>query len=604
LTGILNKRNKFKYRGVTTLPFDGIVVKAIAEELSETLTGGRIEKIFQPESDEIIINVRAKGQNLKLLLSASPNYPRIHFTDTSKENPASPPVFCMLLRKHLSGGKITGVEFHDFERIISLYIESLNELGDLTAKHLIIEIMGRHSNIILTNDEGRILDSIKHVGNEVSRVREVMPGKQYILPPPQDKSTPQSIDSDKLIDEGALSCQSNADKFLLNSIKGFSPLLCREITYLSGIDDRISLKDLPQEKITNLKNVLKHTLESIIASDFMPCLAFDSEDMVKPIDFHCLNLKQYKFVRHYPTMSQALDAFYREKDRAERTKQKKSDVLKVLNNNLDRCNKKLSLQQEKMREVSDRDELKLFGELLTANIYSIPKNARSVTLLNYYSENNENIEIPLDPDLTPQENAQKYFKQYAKAKSAYLSTSKQIEETVKEIEYLEGVLQMLDYCNTLQEINEVRQELAEEGYLSKKNKNSVNKKDKPSLPHRFRSSDGFDILVGKNNRQNDLLTLKQASNWDIWLHTRNIPGSHVIIKSNRQSIPDSTLLEAAIIAAYHSKAKNSSNTPVDYTAVKNVKKPPGAKPGMVNYDNFKTIIVTPDETLIKKLRVD
>ncbi len=586
------------------MPFDGIVVKSVVEELSETLTGSRIEKIFQPEPDEIIINIRAKGQNYKLLLSASPNYPRIHFTDSSKENPAIPPVFCMLLRKHLSGGKVTGVEFHDFERIISLYIESLNELGDLTKKHLIIEIMGRHSNIILTNDEGRILDSIKHVDNEVSRIREVMPGRQYILPPAQDKLSPECINPEKFIDEGALNCQTNVDKYLLSNVKGFSPLLCREITFLSGIDDRISFDALPKEKKDSLLSVLKDTFEAIIISNFKPCIVFDSEDMDKPIEFHCLNLKQYNFVRHYPTMNQALDAFYREKDRAERSKQKKSDVLKVINNNLERCNKKLSLQQEKMREVSDRDELKLCGELLTANIYSIPKNTKSVTLLNYYSENNDTVEILLDPDLTPQENAQKYFKQYNKAKSAYLSTSKQLEETVKEMEYLEGVLQMLDNCNTLQEINEVRQELAEEGYLSKRNKNSINKKDKPSSPHHFKSSDGFDILVGKNNRQNDLLTLKQASSWDMWLHTRNIPGSHVIIKSNRQSIPDSTLLEAAIIAAYHSKAKDSSNTPVDYTAVKNVKKPPGAKPGMVNYDNFKTIIVAPDEGLIKKLRAD
>lgn len=589
---------------MSALPFDGIVVKSIVKELSETLIGSRIEKIFQPESDEIIINIRAKGQNYKLLLSASPNYPRIHFTDSSKENPATPPVFCMLLRKHLSGGKVTGIEFHDFERIISLYIESLNELGDLTKKHLIIEIMGRHSNIIITNDEGRILDSIKHVNNEVSRIREVMPGRQYIMPPAQDKLNPEYIDPIKFIEDGAVDCKTNTEKFLLNNIKGFSPLICREIAYLSEVDDRVSLEDLPQEKTSNLVSVLKNIFDSIITSSFKPCIVFDSQDMVKPIEFHCLDLKQYSYVKHYATMNQALDAFYKEKDKNERTKQKKSDVLKVLNNNLDRCNKKLSLQQEKMREISDRDDLKLYGELLTANIYSIPKNTKSVSLLNYYSENNDTIEIQLDPDLTPQENAQKYFKQYNKAKSAYLSTSKQMEENIKEIEYLEGVLQMLDNCNTLQEINEVRQELAEEGYLSKRNKNSINKKDKPSSPHHFKSSDGFEILVGKNNRQNDLLTMKQASSWDVWLHTRNIPGSHVIIKSNRQSIPDRTLLEAATIAAYHSKAKNSSNTPVDYTAVKNVKKAPGAKPGMVNYDNFKTIIVAPDESLINKLRAD
>ncbi|MDP4180193.1 MAG: NFACT RNA binding domain-containing protein [Bacillota bacterium] len=586
------------------MPFDGVVVKCVVNELSDILTGSRVEKIFQPESDEIIINIRAKGQNYKLLLSASANYPRIHFTDSSKENPAIPPVFCMLLRKHLSGGRITGIEFHDFERIITINIESVNELGDLTNKNLIIEIMGRHSNIILTNSDGRILDSIKHVDNEVSRVREVMPGRQYIMPPAQDKYNPETLDLESFINEASCECQTSAEKYLLNKIKGFSPLLCREISFLSGVDDRTSFINIPQGKKESFKNALEYTIKAIASNNFKPCIIFESDDFYRPIDFHCLNIEQYKYVKHYELMNNTLDEFYKEKDSVERSKQKKSDVLKILNNNLDRCHKKLSLQQEKLREVSDRDKLKLFGELITANIYSIPKSAKSVSLLNYYSDDNDYIDIKLDPDFTPQQNAQRYFKQYSKSKSAFFSTTKQLEETSKEIEYLEGVLQLLDNCSSLQEINEVRQELSNEGYLSKRKNNNSNKKEKPSAPLHFRSSDGFDIFVGKNNKQNDLLTLKQSTSFDIWLHTKNIPGSHVIIKNSQKAVPDNTLLEASIIAAYHSKAKSSANVPIDYTAVKNVKKLPGAKPGMVNYENYKTIIVTPDEKLVKKLLVE
>lgn len=583
------------------MPFDGIVAKCVVEELTGKLSGGRIEKIFQPEADEIFINIRAQNTNYKLVLSASANYPRIHITDASKENPASPPVFCMLLRKHLAGGKILAFEFHDYERIIGMQVESANELGDISVKKLIIEIMGRHSNIILVNSENKIIDAIKHIDNEISRVREVMPARPYILPPGQDKTSPEALVPGILL-ENCQESKNALEKCLLNNIKGFSPLLCREICHRAGMDGSIPLSSINSGLVKGLAPVLSQVVQDISTSSFKPCIMFEDEASNKPLDFHCLELKQSMYVAHFDSISKVLNLFYASRDSSERLKQKKADVLKVINNALDRCNKKLYIQQETLRDVADREKLKLFGELITANIYCIPANVKSVSLLNYYSENNDHIDIPMDENLLPQENAQRYFKKYAKAKSTFAYTSRQLEDTRKELNYLESVLQLLENCVSPVEIDEVRQELAEEGYMVLRQKPGAKKHAKISEPLQFKSSDGLDIFVGKNNRQNDYLTLKKSSSNDIWFHTKNIPGSHVIIRKLQHDIPDNTLKEAAILAAWHSKAKMSSNVPVDYTAVKNVKKPVGAKPGMVIYENYKTINVTPDEAAIKRLQ--
>jgi predicted ribosome quality control (RQC) complex YloA/Tae2 family protein len=588
------------------MPFDGVVVKSVVEELSALLIGGRIEKIFQPETDEIILNIRVKNQSLRLVLSANPSCPRIHVTDTQKENPINPPVFCMLLRKHLSGGKVIDVEFHDFERMISLHVESLTELGDLSIKRLIVEIMGRHSNIILLNSEGKIIDAIKHVDNNISSLREIMPAKLYTTPPSQYKISPFSFNTDDFFNQAIDNPEIkniSIEKILLNNIKGFSPLLCREICWRSEIDSKTPLAEIKKDGLDRLKNVLKDTIQCIAASNYNPCIVFEDKTQQQPVDFHCLKISQYVNVRHIPSINQVLDTFYLSRDNAERLKQKKSNLFSILHNNIQRCNKKLALQQEKLREVSDREKLKLYGELITANIHSIPLNVKSVSLLNYYSENNEYVEIPLNPNLLPQENAQKYFKRYAKAKNAFKFTSIQLQETIKELKYLESVQHLLESCATLQEIEEIREELVEQGYINRKKKNSRKKQQaKPLKPLHFVSSDGFDIFVGRNNRQNDYLTLKMASSNDIWLHTKNIPGSHVIIKTNKKSVPASALEEAAIIAAFHSKARMSSKVPVDYTTVNNIKKLPRSKPGMVIYENFKTITVTPNAAQVDKLK--
>ncbi|NLV36167.1 MAG: fibronectin/fibrinogen-binding protein [Clostridiaceae bacterium] len=583
------------------MPFDGIVTKSIVDELTSELVGGRVEKIFQPEADEIVLLVRAWNKSLRLVMSASPNYPRIHITEVVKENPSSPPVFCMLLRKHLNGGRILSFEFNDYERIIGVVIEATNELGDISEKKLVIEIMGRYSNIILLNSDNKILDSIKHVDSDISSVREVMPARPYMLPPAQDKLSPAIVDTSALLQELDAS-NKTVDKFLLDQIKGFSPLLCREVCFRAGIENRTGTASLSEDARMSLKEALDSVLNEIKESKYDPCIQFDDEQHQKPLDFHCLNISQYKYRLSLDSISQVLDTFYSSRDNAERLRQKKSDLYKVLNTSIERCNKKLAIQEETLREVADREKLKLYGELITANIYAIPKNTQSVSLLNYYSETgDEYIDIALNPNLLPQENAQRYYKKYAKAKNAFLHTSRQLKDSQKELEYLESVLQLLDNCSAMHEMDEVRQELSEQGYMKLKKRHLQKKQTQMSNPLNFTSSDGFDIFVGKNNKQNDYLTLKFAQSNDIWLHTKTIPGSHVIIKKQGREIPERTLKEAAILAAWHSKARMSSNVQVDYTNVKNVSKPSGAKPGMVIYVNYKTAVVTPDKALVDKL---
>lgn len=585
------------------MPFDGLVVKNIVKELKDVLLESRIEKIFQPESDEIVMNIRANRQNLKLLLSASASYPRIHLTEASKQNPDVPPMFCMLLRKHLTGGKITNIEFHDYERMVTLYIDSADELGDISTKRLIIEIMGRHSNIILVNSQNNIIDAIKRVDHDISSVREVLPGKPYSLPPAQNKTSLEELDIGKFINTVDLNNTMAVEKLLLNTIKGFSPLICREICLRCGIEPKTSISSLSRQELSDLSSVLNDIKDALVSEAFTPCIVYDGIDKEKPVDFHCLKLQQFDNVKYFDSINTVLDIYYSEKDRFESLKQKKTDLQKILSVNIDRCNKKKAIQEQTLREVADRDKLKLYGELIIANMYAIPKNADKVSLLNYYSDNNEYIEVPLDPNLTPQQNSQKYYKKYMKAKNTFAATSQQLDETLKELSYLESVQLYLENCNSPQEIDDIKQELAEQGYLSLKKKKNQNKQDKPLPPHHFKSTDGFDIFVGKNNKQNDRLTLRQSSANDIWLHTRNTPGSHVIIKSNGAQVPDNTLLEAAMLAAFFSKAKFSSNVPVDYTLVRNVKKPNGAKPGMVIYENFKTIFVTPQENVINTLKI-
>ncbi len=583
------------------MPFDGIVTKCIVSELNDLLSGGRIDKVFQPENDEIVLLVRSKGQNHRLVASANASNPRLHLTTLQKENPAAPPVFCMLMRKHVAGGRLLDISFHDYERVITLNIESVNELGDLTVKKLVVEIMGKYSNIILLNSENKIIDSVKHVDSDISSVREVMPARLYILPPAQNKELPEHIKVDKIFNEENLEGAKHLEGLILNIVKGFSPYTCRDICAAAGVQPKTPLNQLTVSDKEKIKIALTSYIDKIKSNNFSPCIVYEDKSLLRPIDFYCFEPSKEVFYKSYDLLSTALDQYYMLRDTNERLGQKMGDVLKVVKNGIERCQKKASMFNEKLREIADRDKLQLYGELITANIYCIPEGAKSVRVLNYYSENEEYIDIPLNEYKSAQDNAQKYFKQYSKAKSTHLNVTKQLEETLSELEYLQSVLAMLENCSSRQEIDEIRQELIDQGYIRQSVKNARKKQDKPSSPLEFVSSDGFQILVGKNNKQNDLLTLKTAASNDLWLHTKNIPGSHVIIRTERNIVPDSTLLEAATLAAYHSSAKMSYNVPVDYTNVRNVKKPSGAKPGMVIYENFKTINVTPEEEMVIKI---
>lgn len=557
--------------------------------------------------DEIHIQIRAKGKNYKLLISASPNYPRIHLSNVQKENPTNPPMFCMLLRKHLINGRIAGIYQLYMERVIEIAIECMNELDCLTIKKLIIEIMGKHSNIILIDGDGKILDSIKHVSREMSRIREVLPGRNYVLPPSQGKRNPLQEGAGFLKDVLFNTNEViNLQKFISKSYMGISTVTAGEIIFRA-------IGKLPQEAymLTNIdKERIVKSLESfcemILKKNYHPRIVKDFKGYPKdvlPFVYHQFaDLPQTEF----NMVSDALDSFYEKKDKIDRIQQKSSYLQKIVKTNLERCQKKIDIQEDVLKQASQADRFRLWGELITANIYQIPKGVKEVSLTNYYEKDGDLLIIPLDQNKTPAQNASKYFKKYTKAKKALDIVSKQLKEAQEEMKYLEGVLDDIHKCTEEIEIEEIKDEMAKEGYLrvrsrpSTKNKRSRSAKD--SVPYQFISSDGFKIFVGKNNKQNDYLTLKLAQNHDIWLHTKTIPGSHVIIKTEGKQVPETTLHEAGLLAAFFSKGRNSSNVAVDYCQKKNVKKIGGAKPGMVIYNNYRTIYITPSEDEVVKLR--
>ncbi len=594
------------------MPFDGVVAKCVAYELNKILTGARIEKIYQPEPDEVILHIRSSGYSYKLLLSASASYPRINITSASRENPKDPPMFCMLLRKHLSGGKIISIDSHDYERMLTIRTESQNELGDSSLKKLIIEIMGRHSNIILVNSNDKIIDSIKHIDSEISSLREVMPARPYLMPPSQDKQSISSFEPElfasSLSSASVSSPDTTAEKYLLSKFRGFSPLLCREVCHQSGVPAALPIGKFSPGMTEGLADKIAALADLLAHDNYAPCIIGSGIPDKAPLDFHCIKIAHLGLAERTDTVNEAIDRYFTERDHLNRLKQKKADILKVVNTNLERSLKKKAIHEEKISESSGRDKLKLYGELLTANIHSIPGNTALVTLTNYYDENSGTVEIQLDPALTPQRNAQKYFKLYSKAKSACVHAKKQLSSTLDEIEYLESVLHNIGECNTAEGISEIRAELSISGYVKTPPAKTSASASASSPTHYLIYEDAhpekaYDVFVGRNNVQNDKLTMKQASPADLWLHARKTPGSHVIIRrSGMPEPPESVIVKAARIAAWNSRARMSSNVPVDYAPVKNVKKPPGAKPGMVIYDKYRTIIVTPDESFIRSLR--
>ena len=586
------------------MSFDGIVTKSVVNELKETILGGRVDKIYQQEKDEILIYIHSKGTNYKLIISSSSNNSRIYLTDFSKKNPSSPPMFCMLLRKHLLGGIVLNVEQFNLDRVVFIDISAIDELGQPTEKRIIIEIMGKHSNIILVDKSSlKIIDSVKRVYEDMSRVRQILPGMIYASPPLQDKINPLNITKESFFNLMELTDRNiPIFKFFYFNFVGLSPLISREICFESSIDIDRTIGSLYEDDKNSLFLSFNKFIDQVSKNNFTP-VSILSTNSAEVLAFYALNINQFGLNNkmHYDSISKLLDNYYRRKDIIDRIGQKSQSIRKSIQVKLDRTLNKLGKQKEELLESQDREKYKIYADLISANLHRIPKTADNVDLENFYDENMNILNVPLDIKLSPVINAQKYYKRYSKLKNAHLLLLEQIPETENEISYLENVLMSIENSTEIEELDEIKEELIKEGYI----KGSIKKKKKEetvSKPYHYLSIDGFNIYVGKNNKQNDYLTLKLSHKDDIWLHVQNMPGSHVIIGKDGKTIPPTTLEEAAILAAYYSKAKNSNHVPIDYTERKNVKKPKNAKSGMVIYDNFKTISVNPSKDLVDNIK--
>ncbi len=575
------------------MPFDAVFLNAALRELRPTLLGARVEKIQQPARDLVLLQLRGKE---RLLLSANTARPRIHLTNASFENPAQPPMFCMLLRKHLSGGRISEISQPPAERLVDLSFDCTDEMGVPCQKHLILELMGRNSNLILTGADGRIIDCLRRVDYEMSEQRQVLPGLFYRLPPAQDKRDPAQISEAELKKMLQDAPEAAVSDWLLANFSGISPLLARELSFsfCGETDGRISNE--------NRDALCAHLLREFANfSEAKPMLLLKNG---APSDFSYRPILQYGALREnreYSSFSALLDAFYTESDHDERMKQRSQNLRKTVKNARERALRKLELQKKELASTLDREQLRRMGDIVTANLYAIERGQARLRAVDFYDEEMREIEIPLKPDLSPQQNAAKFYKDYAKAKHAEKVLSEQLRLGQIEAEYLGAVLDELSRAETERDLAEIRAELEAGGYLRPDRKNK--QKIPASRPMEFRSSDGYPIFVGRNNRQNDQLSLKTARKDDLWLHIQKFHGTHVIIACAGVTPPDETITEAAQLAAYFSEAKQGQNVPVDITPVRFLRKPNGAKPGMVVYERYNTVIVTPDAALVERLRV-
>lgn len=586
------------------MALDGLVIHCIVNELNKKLLGGKIDKVYQPENDEVVLHIRNNKENFKLVLSCSASNPRVYLANNyKKENPINAPMFCMLFRKYIQGGNIVNISQIGFERIIKISVESFDELKEKTTKDIIIEIMGRHSNIILTHSlDNKIIDSAKRIPPSVSRVRQILPGQTYVLPPKQDKLNPIDEVSLNLFVDTLTSFNGPIFKAIYSKFLGVSPVIAKEICFRANIDENTLIDEISSNDISKVYKEFHNLFKFINNNIYNPSMIID-ESIDKVLDFSCINLSQFSnlSIINDDSISKILENYYATKDIKDRIHQRSSDLRKSISIKLDRLYNKLNKQEKELIEPENAEIYKIKGELITSYIYMIEKGMESVEVANFYDPEYKNITISLNPNFTPSENAQKYFKKYNKMKTAKKEITSQIEITKEEINYLENIILSIENCENLAELMDIREELSKVGYL--RAKNNIKKETKlTTKPHEFISSNGFKILVGKNNKQNDNLTLKIASNEDIWMHTKNIPGSHVIIKTEGKEVPDETIFEGAMLAAFFSKSKMSSQVPVDYTKKKNVKKPNGSKPGMVIYETNSTIYVTPTEELIAKLK--
>lgn len=577
------------------MPLDAICLQGVVGELAPQLTGSRIEKIQQPARDQIILLLRGSR---RLFLNAGANQPRIHLTEQLRDNPSQPPMFCMLLRKHLSGGIIESVRQEPLERVVTLTVLASDEMGERSRFTLVWEGMPRRTNLILCDRDGRIIDCLRRVDLEAEQDRQVLPGLFYRLPTRQDKRSPLSVTEEEFAALlGRAAPDAPLDGWLLDTFTAISPLVARELTVRA-----CGSTDAPVSQGSALWDVFSRWQKDVNENTFTPTLIKRNGSLA---DFTYGPVTQYGTYAEtevYDSFSHLLDDFYEKREQAERVKQKGRDLLKTATTARDRVRRKLAAQEKELAACLDRDHLRICGELITANLYRMERGQSRLTAQNYYDENCADMDIPLDVRLSPQENAARYFKQYAKAKTAEKYLTAQLQRGREELQYLESVLQELAQAESEQDFNDIRTELTDGGYLRGRGKKQPGFQ-RASKPREFRSSAGLRILVGRNNRQNDRLTTKDADKRDIWLHTQKIHGSHVILCTGGTEPDEQSLMEAASLAAYFSQAQGSTKVPVDYTPVKFVKKPAGAKPGMVVYTTYQTMLADPDEELVKHLSV-
>ncbi len=583
------------------MALDGAFLYTIKTELMP-LIGARVEKIHQPSREEIIISLRTKQGGKKLFISANAGSARVHMTEKAVDNPQTPPMFCMLLRKHLGSGKLIDVRQDGLERILFLDFECVNELGDVVTVTLACEIMGRCSNLIIIGNDGHVIDSIKRVGEDMSRERMVLPGMKYTMPPRDDRlsfltATPQEI-TDRLRAVGG----AELSKALIRVFEGISPVLAREWSFFAGRGAHLESDTIDGDQLDRLLFAIKRTKEHLLENDCCFSVVIDKEGMLK--DFSFIRLSQFgtlMYTKELTGASELLDYFYYERDRAARTKQRANDLFKLLVNLTERTSRRIGNQREELSACAEKDRYKLCGDLISANMYRINKGDSTAVLENFYDENCPTVEIALDVRKTPSQNAQHYYSEYKKCVTAETMLAQQIEKGEEELQYLDSVFDALTRASSENDISQLRLELSEQGYI--RSGGSKNKPPKALPPIEYRSSDGFSIYVGRNNYQNDRLSLKMAEKTDMWLHTQTITGSHVIIAANGGEIPDRTIEEAAIIAAVNSRGRGSNLVPVDYCLARYVKKPSGAKPGKVIFSNYQTAFVKPDTELEERLRV-
>ena len=577
------------------MPLDAICLQAVVQELKPLLTGQRIDKVQMPARDQAVLTLRAG----RLLLNAGAGAPRLQMTALTRENPAEPPMFCMLLRKHLVGARVMDITQPPLERLVRLELDSADDFGRPGHRTLVLEAMGRRSNLILLDEEGRIIDCLRRVDAEMSAARQVLPGLFY-LPPASQGRLPVTEETEAGFQEklSAAAPERQIDAFLLDSYFGISPLIARELAFLAAGETDARLFGLGPEGERRLWNELEKLVADIRENRFTPVgLKRNGE----PLDFSYRPIRQYGDAVEqevYDDFSALMDDFYAQRERRERLRQRGADLTRAASTARDRLRRKLAAQEKEYAQTQERDQLRLWGDLITANLYRMERGQRVLETENYYDPEGGMAKVPLDPLLTPQQNAAKYYKRYNKAKTAEKYLREQMSIARRDLEYLESVLEELERAETDQDFSDIREELRQAGFLRKQGKKQVSR---PARPLEFRTSGGLRVLVGRSNRQNDRLT-HDADRRDLWLHTQKIHGAHVILCTGGREVDEASLEEAAGLAAWYSQAKSSANVPVDCTAVKNVKKPAGSRPGMVTYTNFRTLYVTPEEDLVRRLR--